>query len=370
LEEIVGLEKYGYFSKDGREFIITRPDTPAPWVNYMSNTRYTGLITNAGGGFSYWMDPRDSRITRLRYNSLPWDRPGRYVYIRESDGEYWSLSWQPTPKELDFYECRHGMGYTTITTEYRKLRGEITYFVPMEDDLEIWRVKLVNKSDAERKLGIFSYVELCLGHALVDLINQPNDQHFNIVNFDHEDSAIYATKNYWVTYGGATVKQPNQAWNKYVFFTSSLPIQSWDGLKDRFIGNWRSEENPIGVENGKLGNTEITAGDACAAIQSEITLKPGEEIEFVVLMGTVDKEGYKETASPMIRKYRDFSSVDAAFANLGKYWDNYLSVAHAETPDPNLDLIVNTWGKRQSWVTFNMNRNAGYYHGGLLFVGT
>lgn len=361
------LDKYGHFSDDGKEFIITRPDAPAPWVNYISNTRYTGLISHTGGGYSYWVDPRDSRITRHRYNALPWDRPGRYVYVRETDGEYWSLSWQPTPKKLDFYECRHGMGYTTITSQYRDLRSEITYFVPPNDDLEIWRVRLQNLSYEERRLSIFSCVELCLGHALVDLINQPNDQHFNIVNYDRGHKTIYATKNYWVTYREATVKQPNQAWNKQVFFTTSLPIISHEGSKDAFIGNWRSESNPEGVERGMLTDTDITAGDACAALHSEITLEPREEADFIVLMGCTDAEGYRDKAYPVIRKYLDQRNVDSAFGSVKRYWDSYLSSSLVETPDNEMNLMLNYWAKRQAWVTFNMNRNAGYHHGGLLF---
>ncbi|MDO8586774.1 MAG: glycosyl transferase family 36 [Armatimonadota bacterium] len=361
------LEKYGRFSEDGKEFIITRPDTPAPWVNYISNTRYTGLVSHTGGGYSYWVDPRDSRITRHRYNSLPWDRPGRYVYVRETDGEFWSLSWQPVPKELDFYECRHGMGYTTISTRYRDLSGEITYLVPPDDDLEIWRVRLRNLAYEERRLSLFSYVELCLGHALVDLINQPNDQHFNIVTYDHDHKAIYATKNYWVTYREATVKQPNQAWDRYVFFTTSLPIVSREGSKDAFIGKWRSESNPDGVERGMLTDTDITAGDACAALHSEIVLEPREETDFVVLLGCVNADGYRETAYPLIRKYLDLANVESAREGVKRYWESYLSSPIVETPDPNMNLMLNVWAKRQAWVTFNMNRNAGYYHGGLLF---
>ncbi|MHB1458321.1 MAG: GH36-type glycosyl hydrolase domain-containing protein [Armatimonadota bacterium] len=364
----MGLEKYGHFSRDGREFIITRPDTPAPWVNYISNTRYTGLVTNTSGGYSFYICPKDSRITRLRYNGLPWDRPGRYVYLRDADdSEYWSLSWQPVAKVPDFYECRHGMGYTSIEQEYKGIQSKILYFVPMEDNLEIWRVSLENKSDTVRHLSVFSYVELCLGHALVDLINQPNDQHFNVVKFDKEHDYILATKNYWVTYSGATVKQPNQTWNKYVFFASSLPVEGFDGKKDAFIGPWRSESNPTAIEADACGNTEITAGDACAALRNTITLQPGERIEFVILMGLVDREGYKELAPPIVEKYRNLSNVDAAFSNLTTYWDNYLSAVEVQTPDNEMNLILNTWGKRQAWVTFHMHRTAGYYHGGLLF---
>ena len=363
----MGLEKYGHFSEDGREFIITRPDTPAPWVNYISNARYTGLVTNAGGGYSFYICPKDSRITRHRYNCLPWDRPGRYVYLRDEGGAYWSLTWQPVAERLDFYECRHGMGYTQIETEHRGIRSRILYFVPQEDDLEIWRVTLQNRSNSPRRLDVFSYVELCLGHALVDLINQPNDQHFNVVKFHREHELIYATKNYWVTYSGATVKQPNQAWNKYVFFASSLPVLGFDGKKDAFIGSWRSESNPIAVEEGKCRNSEITAGDTCAALQNQIQIGPGGTVEFAILMGIVDRERYAQLAPPLADKYRDLANVDAALENVRRYWDAYLSVAQVQTPDPNMDLMLNTWAKRQAWVTFHMHRTAGYYHGGLLF---
>jgi len=363
----MALDKYGYFTEDGKEFVITRPDTPAPWVNYISNGRYTGLVSNTGGGFSYWMDPRDSRITRFRYNSLPWDRPGRYVYLKDTDDVYWSLSWQPTGHQPDEYECRVGLGYQTIRQLYREVRSEITYFVPPDDDLEIWLVRLRNDGLEPKRLHAVSYVELCLGHALQDLIMQPNDQHFNLVKFSRDDNTIYATKNYWVTNRGVSVAQPNQAWDRYVFFTSDLQVESWDGLKDAFIGKWRSESNPAGLENDLLSNTDVTSGDACAALQSVIVLEPRQEIEFVVLMGCVPAENYRETALPMIRKYRTPAGAKSALAQVKTNWDRYLSSVHVETPDPDMNTMLNVWGMRQSWVTFNMNRNAGYYHGGLLF---
>lgn len=370
----MALDKYGYFTQDGREFVITRPDTPAPWVNYISNGRYTGLVSNTGGGFSYWMDPRDSRITRFRYNSLPWDRPGRYVYLKDMDDVYWSLTWQPTAHEPEEYECRVGLGYQTIRQLYREVRSEITYFVPPDDDLEIWLVHLRNDGLEPKRLSVVSYVELCLGHALQDLIMQPNDQHFNIARFSRDDNAIYATKNYWVTNRGVSVAQPNQAWDRYVFFTSDLQTESWDCLKDAFIGKWRSESNPIGLENDLLSNTDITSGDACAALQSEIVLEPRRDVEFVVLMGCTpaspDKGGLEVPppgAREAIGKYRSPRAAREALAKVRAWWDNYISSVHVETPDPEMNTMLNVWGMRQSWVTFNMNRNAGYYHGGLLF---
>lgn len=361
------LDKYGYFTEDGKEFVITRPDTPAPWVNYISNGRYTGLVSHTGGGFSYWMDPRDSRVTRFRYNSLPWDRPGRYVYLKDSEDVYWSLSWQPTAHTCDFYECRVGMGYQTIRTLYRDIMSEITYLVPLDDDLEIWFVKIRNESPHTKYLQVFSYVELCLGHALVDLINQPNDQHFNIAHFVHEDNAIYATKSYWVTHRGVSVAQPNQAWDRYVVFTTDLPVHSWDCLKDAFIGKWRSEQNPTGVENGVLSNTDITAGDACGALQSEVLLRPQQELEFVVLLGCVEAEKHREQARRIIQKYRFPDAAKKALEGIKSWWNRYLSSVEVDTPDRDMNLVLNVWAKRQSWVTFNCNRNAGYYHGGLLF---
>jgi cellobiose phosphorylase len=259
------------------------------------------------------------------------------------------------------------MGYTSIEQRCHDIATKVTYFVPLNEDLEIWWITITNGSEQPRKLDVFAYVELCLGHALVDLINQPNDQHFNIVHYDRKHQILYATKNYWVTYTGATVKQPNQEWNKYVFFASSLPIKGFDGKKDAFIGRWRSESNPIAVEEGFCHNTEITAGDACAAVQSEINFLPKERKEFVILLGIVDRENYSEQAQLIVDKYRKSVNVKNAFEELRKYWNSYLSVVEVNTPDPNMNLMLNIWAQRQSWVTFHMHRTAGYYHGGLLF---
>ncbi|MCX7919925.1 MAG: glycosyl transferase family 36 [bacterium] len=376
--ELLGMGKYGHFSKDGKEFIIIRPDTPAPWVNYLTNKTYHVLITHVGGGYSFYISPKDSRITRWRYNALPWDRPGKYVYLRDNEnGEYWSLSWQPVCKPPVFYQCRHGLGYTIIEQEYAHIRSTVCYFVPLEDELEVWHIRLINRGNKPRNLSIFSFVELCLGHALVDLINQPNDQHFNDVRFVQEDNAIYATKRYWVTYSGPTVKQANQAWNKWVYFSSSLPVIGFDGSRNKFIGPWRSESNPLAIEQGKCSNTMITAGDAVAALQNNISLAPKEELEFTIILGVVDKphdrglrtpvEPARKLAKPFIKKYADSLNIDKEFNQLRKYWDWYLSHAQVATPDPQMNLALNIWNQYQNKITFLFSRNASYYHGGLLF---
>lgn len=361
------MEKYGHFSEDGTEFIITRPDTPAPWVNYISNGRYSGLISHTGGGYSFYLSPKDSRITRWRYNSLPIDRPGRYVLLRDRQtGIYWSPTWQPTCSQLDFYECRHGQYYTRITSEYQQLRASILYFVA-SDDLEIWKVTLKNLQPKPIMLDVFAFQELCLGHALVDLINQPNDQHFNEVFFDKENEILLATKRYWVRYSGATVKQANDAWDKYVVFASSLPTIGWDGSKDLFIGRWRSEANPIAVEKGQCFNSDITSGDAIAALQSPLTLAAGEERSFVILMGVVPKTDFKPQATALIQKYRNLNTVAHEFHQLQQQWQNYLDAVHVETPDPDMNRMLNVWNPYQTSVTFRFSRDASYYHGGLLF---
>lgn len=362
------MGKYGYFSEDKFEYIITRPDTPAPWVNYLTNRTYHALISNTGGGYSFYISPKDSRITRWRYNCLPVDRPGRYVYLRDQKTqEYWSITWQPVAKQPKEYLCRHGLGYTIISTVYNDIKGQIIYFVPLEDELEIWWITVENLTETERVLDIFSFVELCLGHALVDLINQPNDQHFNEVYFSKENGCIYATKRYWVTFTGPTVKQTNQEWNKYVFFSSSLPVIGYDGSKSIFIGPWRSESNPIAVERGSCFNTEITSGDAVAVLQNQIVLQPSEKTEFVILLGVVDKVGYLEKSKPILLKYKNLQNVNSEFEKVKKYWREYVSSAQADTPDQEMNLMLNIWNQYQTKMTFIFSRNAGYYHGGLLF---
>ena len=359
--------KYGTFSEDKTEFIIHRPDTPAPWVNYISNGSYNGLISHTGGGFSFYRSPRDSRITRWRYNSLPIDRPGRYIYLRDKQsGEYWSPTWQPAFTKLDKYECRHGMFYTQISSQYKQLKHSILYFVP-SDDLEIWKVSLKNNSAAVRDFDVFSFVELCLGHALVDLINQPNDQHFNEVSFDQQSKILYAGKRYWVRFKGATVKQANEAWDKTVFISSSLPIKGWDGSKDCFIGRWRSEENPAAVEQGNCFNTEITSGDAAGALQMEVKLQPGEEKEFVILMGAAPADSSRQEAERLVEKYRDLKAANAEFNKLKEEWRTYLNAVQVNTPDSDMNTMLNVWNQYQNAVTFKFSRDASYYHGGMLF---
>ncbi len=361
-------KKYGYFDTDNHEFVITRYDTPRPWANYITNGKLSGIITNAAGGFSFYASPRLNRITRWRYNSLPPDRPGRYIYLRDNDtGEYWSPTWQPTMTPLEKYRCRHGFNYTIFESSYSDIESTVTYFVTPSDDVEIWWVSLKNTGKHTRNLNVYSYVELCLGHSLVDLINQPNDQHFNEVSFDQEHGILHGTKRYWVAFNQATVKQANYAWAHRVFMASSLGVTGFDGSKDTFIGRWRSEQNPTAVENGKSYGTEITAGDAVFALQHDISLEPREATEFPVILGIVPTETPLKNIANVADTYRDIDNVRKQFDMLNAQRDEYLGAVRVDIPDPVADMMVNFWNQYQVKTTFQFSRDASLYHGGLLF---
>ncbi|HZW40328.1 MAG TPA: glycosyl transferase family 36 [Ignavibacteriaceae bacterium] len=361
--------KYGYFSEDYREFVITDPRTPRPWFNYMWNENYTGLVSHTGGGFSYLETPRDNRLTRMRYNSLPWDRPGRYVIIKDAvTGKYWSLSWAPTIElKYDKYKCRHGQGYTKITTEINGIKGEITYFVSDDVNAEFWMVNLTNLSNKERKLEVYSFTELLMGNALNDLINQPNDKHFTEITFNKETQTLEATRRYWVLNKKVSVVQPNIDWKYKIYFTQTLPVSGFDSSLDNFIGKWRSEANPISIETGKMTNTEITAGDPVAALKSKLILKPKTSKDFSVIMAVAPKEIKNPYKSLKWDELKNVKTIQNKFSALKEKWGSYLSNVNIQTPDEKFNLMLNVWNQYQSAVTFDMARNSGYYHGGLLF---
>lgn len=360
---------YGYFTEDKREFVITNPRTPRPWFNYIWNEHYGGLISHTGGGFSFLDCPRDNRITRMRYNCLPWDRPGRYIIIKDkSNSKYWSLSWAPTiDLHYDLYECHHGQGYTSIITEFNEIRAELTYFVPQNINAEIWKVKLINKSKNIKNLEIYSFTELMMGNALNDIINQPNDKHFTDIHFNKEYEALIATRRYWVLNKKVSVAQPNIDWKNIVLFTSTLPVNGFDGSLDNFIGRWRSEANPITIETSKMSNSEITAGDPVAAIQSIIELKQNEEIEFATILAVAPKSASDPFNYLNLKELKKINHIKLLFDEVKNYWNNYLDNIQVQSPDEKFNTMINVWNQYQAAVTFDMARNAGYYHGGLLF---
>ncbi|MGE5402133.1 MAG: GH36-type glycosyl hydrolase domain-containing protein [Ignavibacteriales bacterium] len=360
--------KYGYFSENFREYIITDPRTPRPWFNYMWNNHYAGLVSHTGGGFSFLESPRDNRISRMRYNSLPWDRPGRYIIVKDvEDNKYWSLSWAPTiDLKYDKYECHHGQGYTKIITEIFGIRGELTYFVPLDTNAEIWHVKLTDISGKNRKLEIYSFIELMMGNALNDIINQPNDKHFTDIVFNKKYESIVATRRYWVLNKKVSVAQPNIDWKYNLVFTTTLPVEGFDGSLDSFIGRWRSEANPESVETGVMKNNEITAGDPVAALQSKLLMTAGETVEFATILGISPKEE-DPFEHLKINELRKTEIINKKFEELNNHWTRHLDHVKVNTPDKKFDAMLGVWNQYQAAVTFEMARNAGYYHGGLLF---
>ncbi len=358
--------KYGDFINDGREFKITNVETPTPWINYLYNGKYFSTISNNGGSISYIDNPLHGRITRYRINDVPSDRPGKYIYIKDKDsGEIWSLTWQPVGKNRKNYNIIHGFGYTISESFVNDIKGVLKFFVPQDSNREIWRGELINRSSRKRNLEIYSYVEFSLGHALVDLINQCDDQHFNRVNFDRELNTLFATKTYWVTENFGTQQQENQAWNQYVFFNSSLPIKEYETRRERFIGFYRNENNPVAIEKGHLSSRDTDYGNAIGVLKSEVTLQPGQTKGFIYNLGVIPKEKFNQIKESEVGKFLETDSVDKALRQVKDSWEKFFSKTNVKTPESDLNIFMNYWIPYQAKVAFDVGRVASYYYWGI-----
>ncbi|MCF6176986.1 MAG: hypothetical protein L3J71_14600 [Victivallaceae bacterium] len=375
-------KQYGKFSEDRREFIITSPDTPRPWINYLYNRsgQYVSLLSANAGGYSFIDCPRDGRVTRWRYNSLPQDRPGRYIYLKSrDDNDFWSLSWQPTTKDKSCYQVRHGLGYTVFEANYHNIAATATYFVPLDDPLEIWQVKLTNNGTTTQELEIYPFAEMCLGHALIDLINKPNDQHFNRLWYKLADNTVYSTKTYWVTGGSANI-QENNSWDKTAFMSSSLPIEEYAGEREVFFGNYGDESTPQGIIDGKLASIPVSSGNLVSCIKHTVKLAPGETVSFHIMLGAADKDestlvergqesfehsGWESGAAALVSKYSSPDAVAEELAAVKRYWHDYTSNVQVDTPSDIINTYLNIWNQYQGKVTFVNSRNASYYHWGV-----
>ncbi|HHV61310.1 MAG TPA: glycosyl transferase family 36 [Firmicutes bacterium] len=353
--------KYGNFSSDGREFIITTPVTPRPWANYLTNTRYCALISHTGGGYSFVTSSGYNRITRAYPGEMTMtDRPGRYVYVRdEATGEFFSINWQPVQHPYETWECRHGMGYTQISSKNAGIEGQIIFFVPLDDDVEIWLVSLKNTTSQPRRLSVFTYVEWCLGSYGFDLVETNFANLFKSVRFDKDIGAVIARMGLWDV--GHRAAKPHLPWNRRAFIAMSLPVAGFDGLREEFTGRYRSLANPVVVERGQCANSDGLGRDAVGVLQGRVELLPGQECTFTVIMGAPEEE---KDIAPVVKKFQDPSNAVEELDRLKSFWDNYLNRVVVSTPDPDFDLSVNIWNKYQSWVTFNWSRMSSYYIGG------
>ena len=357
---------FGRFSADGREFLITDVRTPSPWINYLQNGRYFATISGNGGGISYDRSPLHGRITRYRINDVPPDRPGKYIYVKDRDtGDVWSLTWQPIGREpAAAYRVAHGFGYTRAEAEVEGIASSAVFFVPLEDDREIWKAVLTNRSGRTRRLAVVGYAELALGHALVDLINQCDDQHFNRVHFEKDLGALFATKTYWVTETRGTQHQENKEWDRWAFFTVNKPVAAYETLRERFIGPFRSEADPVALERG-LGSKDMDCGNAVAALEVDLELRPGESSDVIFSLGVIAKTEFERTKREVVGRYRDAASVDAAAARVREEWDRFFSHTRAETPDPEVNVFLNFWTPYQAKVAFDVGRVASFYYWGI-----
>lgn len=343
---------YGYFDEVTGEYVITRPDTPTPWMNYIGEGGYGGIISNTGGGYSFDRDPRNRRVTRYRYNAVPADQPGRYVYLRDQEsGDYWSPTWQPVVnRKFTAYECRHGPGYTRISSVYQGIQASILYFVPLysEADLcpcELWVLKIKNISSMSHELKSFSYAELSFWTADIDMHNLDWGAH--IVGTHQRDGVLYTT-----TYFRPTT----------TFFSSNSSPSGYDSEREVFIGAYRDLANPIVVENGESMNSEAPRGNNIASLSHTIYLQPNEEREIIYILGVTDTP---ELILSKVNQYRDPLNVHQAYQKLKEDWDKFLHKLQVNTPDPEMNAMVNIWNQVQCRATLFWSRFVSAYETGL-----
>jgi len=358
--------RYGHFSDDGREFIVTAHSPPRPWINYLSNEHYCALCSHTGGGYSFFESAGYDRVLG-EYPSLVVlrDRPGRYIYVRDADNpaRCWGLTWQPTMLEPERWESGHGQGYTWARSLYFDLEGEVTYFVPRQDNVELWLVKVRNAGGQPRHFNLFFYADWALGNYAQHLTEHAFAELFTVTWFD--DGIIHATSRYWEkpTLDGSP---PNEAWDKIAFFAGDFRVDGFDSSEENFIGMYRSWHCPIAVERGSCSNTAANGRAAAAALQHNLSLAPGEEQQLTAILGVAyDEEGVRR----LVRKYRAAGQAQAALGQVKAYWDSYLSRVQVKTPDPRFDLSVNIWNKYQAWVTARWSRMDSYYIGGGSIIG-
>ena len=347
----IGVNPYGYFDASACEYVITRPDTPTPWINYLGEGRFGGIVSNTGGGYAFDRDPRHARVSRYRYNAVPIDQPGRYVYLRDQEsGEFWSATWQPVKRPLEAYECRHGAGYTRIAARCAGIASELLYFVPPAsggDDwrCELWVLRIRNGCDRTRRLRTFSYVELSFADAVADQQNLDWAQH--IVRSRYADGVILA----------GTVFRPQRT-----FFASNAEPSGHDSDRETFVGRWRDLACPAVVERGESTCTGSPRGNSIGSLSHDLELLPGEEREIVFVLGVADDEAGIDRA---VAAFRDPARVAAAFDGLRADWDGYRSHLSVETPDPELDAMVNVWNQIQCRTTLHWSRFVSAYETGL-----
>ena len=336
--------KYGYFDNSNKEYVITRPDVPAPWTNYLGTEKFCTVISQNAGGYSFYKSPEYNRVTKFRPNAT-FDRPGHYVYLRDdATGDYWSISWQPVAKSLDEakYEVRHGLSYSKFACEYNGISAQKTLFVPIGEDAEIWDVVLKNTTDEVRTISAFSFVEFSFSHIQSD--NQNHQMSLYSAGTSYQNGVI----EYDLYYNTNTKEG-------YYYLASSFDPDSYDGQRDTFIGAYRDESNPIAVENGRCSNHVQTCYNHCGSLHKQFTLQPGEEVRFNYILGIGKNEGQR-----LRQKYQDNAVVDAAFAEIKHHWESRCNKFKVTSPNEGLDTMINTWTLYQAETCVVWSRFASF----------
>jgi cellobiose phosphorylase len=356
--------RFGTFDDRQREYVITRPDTPLPWINYLGCESYFGIISNTGGGYSFYQDARLRRLTRYRYNNVPTDYGGRYLYLRDNaSGDYWTPTWQPIRDGVEDYTCRHGMGYTVIQSTSNAITTQIRYFVPLGETLEIWQATITNNRDEAANLSVFSMIEFALWDAQDDAANF--QRNLNIGEVEIVDGVIYHKTEY------------RERRDHYAYFACSEPVEGFDTQREDFLGPYRGWDEPAAVEEGKSRNSVAHGWSPIGSHHVKLSLQPGETKQIIFVLGyqenprdakfdppgssTINKAG----ALPVIARYTQPAEVDKAFDALYEYWGKLLGVSQVDTPDEHTNRMVNIWNAYQNMITFNMSRSASQFESGI-----
>ncbi|NIM93083.1 MAG: glycosyl transferase [Anaerolineales bacterium] len=362
--------RYGYFNDESREYVITRPDTPLPWINYLGSEAYFGIISNTAGGYSFYKDARLRRLTRYRLNNVPLDSGGRYIYLRDddapsnrSDPNFWSPTWQPSRIPLDEYECRHGLGYTTIRSRRKDIEAQIRYFVPLGESLEIWELTITNHRDQSINLSAFLAIEFCLWDALDDATNF--QRNLSLAEVEVDDGVIYHKTEY------------RERRNHFAYLACSEEVAGFDTQREAFLGAYRGWESPAAVEAGQLSNSMASGWQPIGAQHIKIHLDAGQQKEIIFILGYHENSQdekfdppesqrlNKRTVKPVIARYVQVEEVERAFQALRTYWDELLDLLQVSTPDAHTNRLVNLWNVYQVMVTFNLSRSASYFESGI-----
>lgn len=352
--------KFGYFDDLKKEYVITTPKTPYPWINYLGTEDFFSLVSNTSGGYCFYKDARLRRLTRYRYNSAPVDNGGRYYYINDG-GDVWTPGYMPVKTELDSYECRHGLGYTKIRSQRNGIEVEQLMFVPLKYHGEVNRLKIKNTSSETKEITVFSFIEFCLWNAYDDMTNF--QRNFSTGEVEIDDSVIYHKTEY------------RERRNHYSFYSVNTDIDGFDSDRESFLGLYNGFDSPQVVTKGKSNNSVASGWSPVASHSKVLTLKPGEETSLIFIIGYVENEEddkwertgviNKTKAKAMIGKFCSDIQVEDGMEELSKYWLNLLSKYSISSEDDKLNRMVNIWNPYQCMVTFNMSRSASYFESGI-----